>query len=121
VASSQGSLFYDTITVVGGKAYWANGANLQVGNIGNDAGQNSTTLAAVTAINPITAFVIGTSNVYFASSGADGAVEKAPLVKPAMDEPTFVVARNQEAPTSIVLQGTNVIWANACAIMSAPQ
>ena len=73
------------------------------------------------AINPITAFVVGTSSVYFASSGTDGAVEKAPLVKPATDEPNFVVARSQEATTSIALDATKVIWANNCAIMSAPQ
>jgi hypothetical protein len=128
IASSQVGLLLDTITVRGGEVYWAKQANLLVGMVGG-APQSQKTVATITClqsaeatceIGSITAFVIGSTDAYFASSDA-AAIERAPLALADGGAANFIIALDQKATTSIALDSARVYWAADCAILSAPQ
>jgi len=133
VAQSQGGLLLDTIHVDAGRLYWANDNGVYVNTtfvVGADAGIGGALVGQTPgAVNAVTAFAIGSTNVYYAE---DGYVEKSPpTAQSAGTVVTDVLARNvpvlftddagthQPMPNSIALDGTHVYWTTGdCKIMT---
>jgi hypothetical protein len=118
LARSQGQLFDTSIFVVNGTAFWIDGANVTSEAIGAVGGTNN---AISTASDQVTAFGVSTDTIYFASgmTATGGVIEKAKFTAKPSDLPVLV-ARSQNAPTSLALDATKVYWANGdCSIWSA--
>jgi len=135
VAQSQGSLYYDTIILLGSQVYWANNDGLYTGNI--NGGINNRAVTNTAHIGLVTGFTVGTTQAYVGEAGDTeaslGYVEKAPLdADAAQANGATVIARDQKSPSSFVLDATKVYWSTGdvaadagagtgCAIMSMPQ
>jgi hypothetical protein len=122
LARSQGGLLLDTIYVRGDNVYWANDDKVIMKSIAValDAGLDAAKTEFAGAVNfgNVTGFALGTANAYFGefpalgTNPADGYVEKSPnppYAAGATPTPT-TLARNQPAPASLAVDGTNVYW-----------
>jgi hypothetical protein len=129
LARSQGGLLNDAIFVRGDNVYWANDDRVKVKSIAAalDAGlaAASTDFAGAVNFGNVTGFALGTANAYFGefptggTNAADGFVEKSPNPPYAagMTPTATAIARNQPAPASLAVDGTNVYWTtNNCDI-----
>jgi len=135
IAESQGGLYFDTIVVIGSQAYWANNEALRRGS--TDHGLNTTTVTSTANFSTVTGFAIGSTHAYLGEGGDGGQlgfVEKAPLDTDAAapDGAAKIIARDQKAPNSLVLDAAKVYWSTrdvgadasgavGCTIVSAPQ
>ena len=110
LGESQGDVLWHNVASDGTNAYWATTTNIVTSALVKEAGGANTTLATTPDFKPITAFAIDAANVYFAN---DGSIFKAPL---AGGDPVMV-ARDQAAPSSMVISGTTLYFATSdCAI-----
>jgi hypothetical protein len=112
---SQGSLLYDTIFAIGGKAVWADGMNIKIESV--MGGGETFDVIAMTG-NSVTSMAPSPDgkNMYI---GEDGFIDKVPTAK---NSTLVQIARGQMAPTSIAVDGSRVYWGTAdCAINSTAQ
>jgi len=130
LARSQSDFLFDSIYVVGDKAYWAAGAVISTSSVSAPTGFN-TTIADVSTVNSnsmkVSALSVTDTKAYFADKPIEsdkdpthsGNVYQAALMENA---PVTTMARGQKAASSIVTDAMNVYWATGdCAIMSMPK
>lgn len=126
LGQSQGGLLLSDIALDATYAYWANGQSFVRNELAAAAPiPDGAILVTPSFDNDITAFAINATHVYAAT--ATGQVVKHSLIPQAdpNDDSTAVpavdLARDQAAPTSVVLDATHVYWATKdCAIRATP-
>lgn len=126
LGQSQGGLLLSDIALDATYAYWANGQSFVRNKLAATAPiPDGAILVTPSFDNDITAFAINATHVYAAT--AAGQLLKHSLIPQANpnDDSTAVpavdLARDQGAPTSVVLDATRVYWATKdCTIRSAP-
>jgi hypothetical protein len=112
----QAFLFLDFIAVIGNKAYWIDGPNINAEMLPAAGGMGGTWETLSTGNRSLTAATNTTDTIYFAE---DGIIEKAPAASNPNRDPPILLARGQLAPTSIAVGATKVYWSTAdCAIAS---
>ena len=125
LGQSQGSLLLQDIALDATYGYWANGPNIVRNKLTSKSPVPDPAVMGTPGFDNITAFAINATHVY---AGAEmGLILRHSLVPPTdpNDEATVVppdvLARDQLAPSSVVLDAVNVYWATQdCAIRSAP-
>jgi hypothetical protein len=127
LGQSQGGLLLQDIALDATYGYWANGPNIVRNKLTAATPIPDPAVTSTPGFDPITAFAINATNVY---AGAEmGLLLKHSLLPPTdpNDEKTIVppdvIARDQTAPSSIVLDSTSVYWATTdtdCVIRSTP-
>ncbi|HVZ73435.1 MAG TPA: hypothetical protein VHJ20_13735 [Polyangia bacterium] len=118
IGRSEGSIFFDTMYLIGGNAYWSHNFDLTMNATQPAAGGKAATEVQITTaanFSPFTSFTITGQTAYFTE---DGYVESTPLTA---GSTAIVLARNQSSPFSIAADANNIYWATKdCAISSMP-
>jgi hypothetical protein len=112
LGESQGDMLWADIATDGTTVYWATGSSVRYIALEKVEGETPEELTTTPNFEAVTALTIDATNIYFSN---DGFVYKAPLA----GGDAVAIARDQAAPTSMVVSGTTLYYATSdCAIRS---